>query len=53
MKIPIFYDDRLCRFVNRYRQVGEFTGSNLRVLQADVITQHTYIIVIGDVSEYF
>ena len=43
MKIPNFYDVRLCRFVNRYRQFGEFTGSNLRGFQEDVTTQDTYI----------
>jgi len=52
MKIPIFYLVRLCRFVNKYRHFGEFTGSNLRVLQEDVMTQDTDIIFIGDISKY-
>jgi hypothetical protein len=52
MKITSFYDDKVCRFVNRYRQFGEFTGSNLRVLQEEVTTHDTYTIVIGDISKH-
>ena len=52
MKIPIFYDVKLCRLVNRYRRFGEFTGSSLRVPQEDVMTQDTDKIFIGDISKY-
>ena len=52
MKIPIFYNVKLCRFVNRYRHFDEFTLSNLRFLKADVMTQDTDLIFVADISKY-